>query len=477
MQVSTVSGMSINGFIAINNELFKVNSFPSATSVEATRAQEGTTAGAHSNNDPVLIFNAKIATQDELIEDATDVATSIRVKQANVGLDADDFILIGSEFLKITAVVPDTKGITTLQFADEKTVEAGDGQDFKVRYQYSQVRLTAHDFLDIGTGSKANTNWPGLPLSDNVPSYETNESRPGRVYYVSTDQDGNFSVGKYFKVEQSTGKATLDASAFDLSGLSSLRLGSIGAQLGAAINEFSTDGTLSQNSDAKVATQKAVKTYIDQLSGVGGNFSVAGNLTVKGTTTSINSVTLTSKDRNIELGKVAVGNFTGNIAQGSNQITNVSDTDNIAPGVQITLDSGGGTVTLGTPGIVTAVSGTTVTLDQTFGGSGTATGATFSTGGATDVTADGGGISILGTTNKTFNWSNSSSCWILSENMDLASGKAYHINNTSVLSATTVLGKTIVTTVGTDDTSIPTSGAVSKSVNNVSATAYFLSAV
>ena len=477
MQVSTVSGMTINGFIAINNELFKVNSFPSATSVEATRAQEGTTAADHNSSDAVLIFNAKIATQDELIEDATDVATSIRVKQANVGLDADDFILIGSEFLKITAVVADTKGITTLQFADEKTVEAGDGQDFKVRYQYSQVRLTAHDFLDIGTGSKANTNWPGLPLSENVPSYETSESRPGRVYYVSTDQDGNFSVGKYFKVEQSTGKATLDASAFDLSGLSSLRLGSIGAQLGAAINEFSTDGTLSQNSDSKVATQKAVKTYIDQLSGVETDFLVGGNLTVKGTTTSINSVTLTSKDRNIELGKVAVGNFTGNIAQGSNQITNVSDTDNIAPGVQITLDSGGGTVTLGSPGIVTAVSGTTVTIDQTFGGSGSATGAAFSTGGATDVTADGGGISLLGTTNKTFNWSNSSSCWILSENMDLASGKAYHINNTSVLSATTVLGKTIVTTVGTDDTSIPTSGAVSKSVNNVSATAYFLSAV
>ena len=469
--------MTINGFIAINNELFKVNSFPSATSVEATRAQEGTTAGAHSNNDPVLIFNAKIATQDELIEDVTDVATSIRVKQANVGLDPDDFVLIGTEFIKITVVTPDTKGITSLQFADEKTIEAGDGQNFKIRYQYSQVRLTAHDFLDIGTGSKANTNWPGLPLSDNVPSYETSEARPGRVYYVSTDQDGNFSVGKYFKVEQSTGKATLDASAFDLSGLSSLRLGSIGAQLGAAINEFSTDATLSQNSDAKVATQKAVKTYIDQLSAVGGNFSIGGNLTVKGTTTSINSVTLTSKDRNIELGKVAVGNFTGNIAQGANTITNVSDTDNIAPGVQITLNSGGGTVTLGTPGIVTAVSGTTVTLDQTFGGSGTATGAAFATGGATDVTADGGGISLLGTTNKTFNWSNSSSCWILSENMDLASGKAYHINNTSVLSATTVLGKTIVTTVGTDDTSIPTSGAVSKSVNNVSATAYFLSAV
>ena len=100
----------------------------------------------------------------------------------------------------------------------------------KIRYRYSQCRLTAHDFLDVGTGSKANTNQPFLPLSPNTPANETIEDRPGRVYYVSTDQDGNFSVGRFFKVEQATGKATLDASAFDLSGLSSLRLGSIGAQ-------------------------------------------------------------------------------------------------------------------------------------------------------------------------------------------------------------------------------------------------------
>ena len=55
----------------------------------------------------------------------------------------------------------------------------------------------------------------------------------------------------------------MNASAFDLSGLTSLRLGSIGAQLGAQINEFSTDSTLSQNSNKKVPTQAAVKAYID----------------------------------------------------------------------------------------------------------------------------------------------------------------------------------------------------------------------
>ena len=79
----------------------------------------------------------------------------------------------------------------------------------------------------------------------------------------------------------------MDASAFNLSGLESLRLGSVGGLIGAAVGEFSTDGTLSQNSDTKVSTQKAVKTYVDTLDGttpVGGTFTVAGISTVTGTT-------------------------------------------------------------------------------------------------------------------------------------------------------------------------------------------------
>ena len=57
--------------------------------------------------------------------------------------------------------------------------------------------------------------------------------------------------------------------------------------IGAAVGEFSTDGTLSQNSDTKVSTQKAVKTYVDTLDDVtpvGGTFTVAGISTVTGTT-------------------------------------------------------------------------------------------------------------------------------------------------------------------------------------------------
>jgi hypothetical protein len=42
-----------------------------------------------------------------------------------------------------------------------------------------------------------------------------------------------------------------------------LRLGSIGAQLGASISEFSTDPTLSANSNSKVPTQAAVRAFVE----------------------------------------------------------------------------------------------------------------------------------------------------------------------------------------------------------------------
>ena len=151
------------------------------------------------------------------------------------------------------------------------------------------IRLTGHDFLQVGTGGTDTTNWPNNPTQNPNQAYQvtTNSTDPGRVYYTATDDLGNFYVGDQFKVDQATGNVTLDASAFNLSGLESLRLGSVGGLIGAAVNEFSTDVTLSQNSDTKVSTQKAVKTYVDTLDDVtpsGGIFSIAGIGTVTGTT-------------------------------------------------------------------------------------------------------------------------------------------------------------------------------------------------
>jgi hypothetical protein len=58
----------------------------------------------------------------------------------------------------------------------------------------------------------------------------------------------------------------------------------------------------------------------------------------------------------------------------------------------------------------------------------------------TDTTADGGGITLKGATDKTLNWLNATDSWTSSENIDLANGKSYRINNTEVLSSTTLGG-------------------------------------
>ena len=51
----------------------------------------------------------------------------------------------------------------------------------------------------------------------------------------------------------------------------------------------------------------------------------------------------------------------------------------------------------------------------------------------TDITADGGGITLKGATDKTFNWVDASDSWTSSEHIDLAAGKSYKIGNTAVI--------------------------------------------
>ena len=62
----------------------------------------------------------------------------------------------------------------------------------------------------------------------------------------------------------------------------------------------------------------------------------------------------------------------------------------------------------------------------------------------TDVTADGGGITLKGATDHTIVWTNSTDSWDFSEHVDIASGKEFRIAGTKVLDATS-LGSAVVT--------------------------------
>ena len=82
-------------------------------------------------------------------------------------------------------------------------------------------------------------------------------------------------------------------------------------------------------------------------------------------------------------------------------------------------------------GTTTTVNSTTVTVDDKNIELGSV--ATPS-----DTTADGGGITLKGTTDHTITWTNSTDSWDFSEHVNAASGKEFKINGTSVLSSSTL---------------------------------------
>jgi hypothetical protein len=176
------------------------------------------------------------------------------------------------------------------------------------------VRVTGHDFLEIGTGSYADTNYPaeifGAPVNDfnTVPLYSTDfsaEGQPilrsqvqerdvGRAFFVTTDQYGNFSVGPFFKVDQGTGTVTFSAS------IALSQLDGLGFKRGSTVSEFSVDDGMADAANDAVPTEGAVRGYIDRRLGLthsgvpvlatnlipigdaGGFMALSGQLAMKG---------------------------------------------------------------------------------------------------------------------------------------------------------------------------------------------------
>jgi len=129
-----------------------------------------------------------------------------------------------------------------------------------------------------------------------------------------------------------------------------------------------------------------------------GAVTIGGDLTVNGTTTTINSVTVSTDDKNIELG---------------------------------------------------------------------------ATESPTDASADAGGITLKGTSDKTITWLVATDAWTFSEHVDLAAGKSYYINGSAVLSAT-ALGSGVtgssLTSVGTLTSGIWQAGVIGTAYGGTGAT-------
>jgi hypothetical protein len=193
------------------------------------------------------------------------------------------------------------------------------------------TRVTGHDLLDIGTGSYADTNYPneiyGPAVNARNPAGETVERSVGRVFYVTTDQYGNFRVGPYFSVDQGTGKVSFSA-AIALSNLDGL-----GFKRGVPISEFSTDSSFANNATDTVPTQNATRIYIERRLGLthsgaavdpgqlipintGGFLALNGSLKMKGNADFnnnkiINLTNPTDPQDAVNLRSLTLGNITG----------------------------------------------------------------------------------------------------------------------------------------------------------------------
>ena len=163
---------------------------------------------------------------------------------------------------------------TPLNYA--KVVQCGlpTGSKGEITIAISLLRATGHDFTQIGTGSFNDSNYPNVILGDpenSLASFYTDastassaqvwERKKGRVFFVSTDQDGFFRVGKFFSVDQATGDITF-AGEIGLSNANSL-----GFKRGVTINEFSADDSFADESGQAVPTEKAVANYISRRLG------------------------------------------------------------------------------------------------------------------------------------------------------------------------------------------------------------------
>ena len=157
------------------------------------------------------------------------------------------------------------------------TLKAGitANQPGDITVRISTMRVTGHDMLFVGTGGYADSKYPndlyGPPNNPPDTSLEVQEVGKGRVYYATTDQDGNFKVGKFFSVDQGRGTVSISApiSLTNVDGISFKR----GQTL---VQVFSVDGTMGGNSNNSVPTERAIQTYVNSRLGLNRNNTTAG---------------------------------------------------------------------------------------------------------------------------------------------------------------------------------------------------------
>ena len=305
---------------------------------------------------------------------------------------------------------------------------------------------------------------------------------------VNLSGDKNIAIGNNAMESMSTGSANVCIGHYAGYGIT----GTGNVLIGPADDENSTNATyvppniggsrqlvIGSGTEAWIRGDSSFNLTLPNNLTVDGDATIAGNLVVNGDVTSINSNVIQVDDKEIELASVVATTFSAVTVSNSNQITSITINTadaGLIPGMEVNSTTGGISVPPGTT--IVSISGNTATLSAVVSGSGTAI---FTSPGATDLTADQGGIRVKGNTDKRiyYDHSRTDKYWVMTENLELQFGKKLVIGNQLMLNSTT-LGSTIVnsslTSVGTltgldVDGAITLGGVITeKTFNNFSTT-------
>ena len=260
--------------------------------------------------------------------------------------------------------------------------------------------------------------------------------------YTFIFPDNNITADKYLKVKSITGSGATAVGQLEYASLDANDLGE------GTIPDARFPATLP-------AINGAALTDLDGSNIASGTIAAARIATLNQDTTG-SAATLTTA-RNIA-GVAFDGS--ANISLNNNAITNgagyITATDS---SITSKLPLAGGTISgnLTVSGDL-AVYGTTTTIDTTtliVEDKNIEIGKVLN---PTDTTASGGGLTLKGATDKTFQWEDATDSWTSSEHIDLASGKVIKAAGTQILSASNYTGTAaIATSITVSDESSDTS--------------------
>jgi len=408
--VFNTGATTVNAFGA--STILTIAATTGTTTIRNSLAVDGNTTLGNATGDTITINGTLDSVNNDIIIRGSSLAP--------IAIGRGGNSIASNTRVGYNALNSNTSGTQNTAFGYDSAFTLNSGaRNTALGYQALRSGSTADDNVAIGSGSAFN----------------------------NLDGDKNVAVGSSSLSENQFGNSNVCIGYF--SGYNCLGSGNV--LIGPADNGNSGDATYqppSVSGDRQLVIGSGTGTWlrgdnafnltVPNSLNIGGTLTISGNIVVNGTTTTINSNTLTVDDKTIEMGSVIVTNFVATTTNNNSTITGISPTAGLIPGVVLSSLTAGITVPVGT--YIVSITGTTAVLSQNVSGSGTAT---FTTEGASDISANNGGIVLKGTTDKTILWSDTTDAWTSSEHFDLATGKAYRIGNVQIANGlTTTLGPT-----------------------------------